>query len=81
MAEELTLFYVVKLGGHWWLLKHYQCFLPRKPSRTCSGLGTRTHSRRSAVVEGFLRDHQFTERERKPEDTRLLGVPGGECSQ
>lgn len=35
----------------------------------------------SAVVEGFLRDHQFTERERKPEDTRLLGVPGGKYSQ
>lgn len=34
-----------------------------------------------AVVEGFLRDHPFMEREGKPEDTWLLGFPGGRYSQ
>jgi len=49
MAKELNTFYVVRLREHWWLMKHYQCFLSRKQSRTYFGLGTE-NSQAGAVL-------------------------------
>lgn len=74
MAEELTTFYAGYIERPLVACEALSVFLTQKAVEDTFEVGDREFTGWwSAAVEGLLRDHQFTERERKPEDTWLLG--------
>lgn len=78
MAEELTTFYAAYIERPLVVCETLSVFLTQKAVEDIFLVGNREFTGFwSAVVEGFLSDHQFTERER---NTRLLGFLG-ETSQ